>query len=453
MSNRGILLTGASGTIGQYILKNLLESGNEVALLVRDRGQSNARQRVEKLISDLDVRRGFPNPRIITWDLCRDGSQMPSEDKSYLINNVTRILHCAASVQFLEDPRSGEPWRSNVEGTRNLLALANEIGGVHFYHVSTAYVCGAHQGTFLESTHWAPTSFNNVYEQSKYQAEQLVLEARSQLASVTILRPSIVVGDSNTGRAPTFNTLYAGLRFASALSENDTHSIPSLLQGMQLDGKATKNVVPVNWVAEMISEIVCNDRLAGGVYHLTHHQPISVAEICQAMIEAIALEPEHWTQMRQMTKSSLPLDDAIASYLKPFQSYFKNDPVFDSKNIAPLKEKYPLPLMDQAVLVKLFRFAIRSLMRSQPHASASQNTSLVRLHPSTWNALVEGKLSLREAMRLGAVVVCGPLDMQCLAIEGLRRKLEQQQLSMKQSMPIDTWPTDRSLLEKGVLHG
>ncbi len=283
-------------------------------------------------------------------------------------------------MQFLEDPRSGEPWRSNVEGTRSLLQLAAEIGGVHFYHMSTAYVCGAHQGVFLESTHWAPTSFNNVYEQSKYQAERLVLDSQPRLASVTILRPSIVVGDSNTGRAPTFNTLYAGLRFASALSEIDTHSIPSLLQGMQLDGKATKNVVPVNWVAEMISEIVSNDRWAGGVYHLTHDQPISVAEICQAMIEAIELEPEHWGRMRQMTKSSLPLEDAIASYLKPFQSYFKNDPQFDSKNIAPLKEKYPLPLMDQGVLVKLFRFAIRSLMRSQPHASASQSFNTESIH-------------------------------------------------------------------------
>ncbi len=55
-------------------------------------------------------------------------------------------------------------------------------------------------------------------------------------------------------------------------------------------------------------------------------------------------------------------------------------------------------------------------------------------------------------MRLGAVVVCGPLDMQSLAIEGLRRKLEQQQLG-NPSMPIDACPTDRSLLAKGVLHG
>ena len=53
------------------------------------------------------------------------------------------MLHVAASVDFFGDERTGEPFRSNVEGTENLLKVCEQAGIEKFHHVSTAYVGGS----------------------------------------------------------------------------------------------------------------------------------------------------------------------------------------------------------------------------------------------------------------------------------------------------------------------
>ncbi len=64
--------------------------------------------------------------------------------------NVSAVVHSAASLKFHDDG-CGEPWLSNIEGTRNVLSLCEVAGVRKLHYVSTAYVCGLREGTIYES--------------------------------------------------------------------------------------------------------------------------------------------------------------------------------------------------------------------------------------------------------------------------------------------------------------
>src|SRR4029077_1993749 len=109
------------------------------------------------------------------------------------------IIHCAGLVQFdqylLPDLRE-----INVEGTRQVRPLADQCRVSEFHHVSTAYVVGKRTGRVLESNLSSRKGFHNPYEETKFEAEQMVRKWRSHDGREAIVyRPSIVVGDSNTG--------------------------------------------------------------------------------------------------------------------------------------------------------------------------------------------------------------------------------------------------------------
>ena len=82
-------------------------------------------------------------------------------------------------------------------------------------YVSTAYVAGDRRGLAREAELDVGQGFRNAYEQSKHEAERLVWSRRERLP-VTIVRPSIVVGERGTGWTASFNVVYGPLRaFAS----------------------------------------------------------------------------------------------------------------------------------------------------------------------------------------------------------------------------------------------
>jgi thioester reductase-like protein len=176
-----------------------------------------------------------------------------------LAEQVTTIVHSAASVSFTM-PLT-EAREINLEGTRRMLEfaeLARERGGLERYgHVSTAYVAGTHAGRFAECDLDLGQEFRNSYEQSKFEAEQLV-RSKDGLP-FTIMRPSIVVGDRRSGWTSAFNVLYWPLRaFARGLF-TAVPAIPS----------APVDVVSIDYVADAIHELCESAGGVGETYHLT----------------------------------------------------------------------------------------------------------------------------------------------------------------------------------------
>jgi long-chain acyl-CoA synthetase len=149
----------------------------------------------------------------------------------------------------------------NVEGTRRVLELAElcqKRGKLRRYaHISTAYVAGTHRGEFREEQLDVGQNFRNPYEQSKFEAEQLV-HTHAHLLPIQIFRPSIVVGERSTGWTPSFNVLYTPLKAF----------VRGALPALPARRSAPVDVVPVDYVADAVFKL-SNDPLAdSGTYHL-----------------------------------------------------------------------------------------------------------------------------------------------------------------------------------------
>ncbi len=176
-------------------------------------------------------------------DLTLPGLGLDARRREEIAEHVDEIIHSAASVSF--DLPLDEARTVNVEGTRRVLELAEaceERGGlVRYAHVSTAYVAGDHKGDFSELDHDLGQGFSNSYELSKWEAEGLVREHAERLP-VQIFRPSIVVGDEESGWTASFNVIYTPLR---AYARGALPLIPAR-------PSAPVDIVPVSYVARSI---------------------------------------------------------------------------------------------------------------------------------------------------------------------------------------------------------
>jgi thioester reductase-like protein len=258
-----LLITGATGFLGQEILLRYLErSDRQIYALIRAENDLRATERMRSILISLF---GEADPYLsrinaVAADVESPGLGLDDDRLGELASRVTEIIHSAASVSFTL-PLS-ESRRVNVEGTRRLLEFAElcqrrgqSLG--RFCHISTAYVAGDHPGEFTEDQLEVGQGFRNAYERSKFEAELLVRE-RSARLPVLILRPSIVVGERSTGWTSSFNVLYPPLK---AFARGAYPVIPARRS-------TPVDVVPVDYVADAVVELVESSQDDLGVYHL-----------------------------------------------------------------------------------------------------------------------------------------------------------------------------------------
>jgi long-chain acyl-CoA synthetase len=257
-----VLLTGATGFVGMEILARYLErTDRPVIAPVRARDGAEAAERLRGTVACLfgDEQAFAERLTAVPADIEQPGLGLDPATRDSVAERVTDIVHSAASVSFtLPLQQSRE---INVEGTRRMLELANLCacrGGLeHFSYISTAYVAGTHKGRFGEDQFDVGQHFRNPYEQSKFEAESLVRAADGRLP-IQIFRPSIVVGERNTGWTPAFNVLYSPLK---AFVRGSLPAVPARRS-------APVDVVPVDYVADAVFELA-GERVDGThTYHL-----------------------------------------------------------------------------------------------------------------------------------------------------------------------------------------
>jgi long-chain acyl-CoA synthetase len=254
-----VFLTGATGFLGMEVLARLLEAGDrDVVALVRAEDTAAAERRLDGVLETLwrDPAPYRDRVRAVAGDLTEPGLGLDPVERHALAEDTEAVLHCAASISFdlpLEEAR-----RINVEGTREVIGFAREAKSLgrldRFLHVSTAYVAGAYPGTFRERQLVAGQQFRNTYERTKWEAEQVIAAAGD--LSPAVVRPSIVMGESDSGWTPAFNVLYWPLR---AFSRGLFDTVPALAEGRV-------DVVPVDYVADGIVHLL--DRGEAGVFNL-----------------------------------------------------------------------------------------------------------------------------------------------------------------------------------------
>ena len=137
-----ILLTGATGLVGRYLLRDLLLRKKRVAVIARPSARLSARERVESIMQhwEMELGRSLPRPIVLEGDICSPNMGMTTEDVNWVSENCLEIVHNAAILRFKAADRSDEPFRTNLNGTRNVLDFALQQKIADFHYVSTAYV-------------------------------------------------------------------------------------------------------------------------------------------------------------------------------------------------------------------------------------------------------------------------------------------------------------------------
>jgi thioester reductase-like protein len=252
----GVVLTGATGFVGSELLARFLERGDRrVYALVRasDHEEAAARLPAHERLTP------------VAADIERPGLGLERRAADAIAEESTTVVHCAASVSFGLDLERSR--RVNVDGSRRMLELAELCarrgdGLERLSYVSTAYVAGTHRGLFGEDQLDLGQTFRNSYERSKFEAETLLRERASGLP-LQVLRPSIVVGDTRTGRTSSFNVLYAPLK---AFARGRLPAIPGRRS-------APVDIVPVDYVADAAYGLAAHG--PDGTFHLVAGQNAS----------------------------------------------------------------------------------------------------------------------------------------------------------------------------------
>jgi len=353
-------LTGGTGLVGAYILHDLLRSGHQVAVLARPCKKQSPKQRIESILAywERETGKKLPRPVVIEGDLQDDSWR--ERYARWFKSNCGSVIHSAASLTFYGDS-GGEPWRSNINGTKKILSICKDYGIRRMHYISTAYIAGSSRW-FSEDDFDRGQILRNDYEQSKFTAEKLVREA-SFLDRPTIYRPSIVVGDSQTAYTTTYHGFYAVLKLAHTLVRRmplGSTSGRNLLGALGMDGSEHKNFVPVDWVAAVFDHIFSNPQFHGQTYHLTSPQPPLLRDFVDVVQDAVETYSSLATESDPYRASENWFFQNYTDQVQVYKAYLQDDPAFDSTNTQMVAPHLPCPVMDVDLMMFLARDAILS---------------------------------------------------------------------------------------------
>lgn len=375
-SPRGIFLTGATGLLGRYLLRDLLASGRHVGVLVRDGPRGTASDRLNELLafgSEM-LGRKLPKPVLLHGDLTAPRLGLGIAERRWLAREADVLIHSAAQVLYRQTP-DGEPWETNVNGTRRLLELCRSLGVVEVHHLSTAFVCGDRRGIVFENELDCGDGSSNAYERSKFASERMVRAFNGIRA--TIYRPSVVVGDSRTGYTSTYHHFYRFLELAVRLSSRParaTHEDKPRRQRLSLrlplTGEEAQNLVPVDWVSRAILSLLSRPRWQGRTYHLVARQSVRLQEIKGIIEDLVQIEGIQWVG-RDGLADPTSLEQLILEQFQDYWSYLQSDLLFDCRNTRQALPDLPPPSFDREMVIRLLRFAQednwgRERMRGKP---------------------------------------------------------------------------------------
>ncbi|MEK6246898.1 MAG: SDR family oxidoreductase, partial [Planctomycetales bacterium] len=105
-----ILMTGATGLLGEYLLHDLLKLGYRFALVVRRGRKESVQQRIESMLQMWERRLGYllPRPVCFEGDVSSELLGLDEPDRHWISMNCDRVLHNAAVLTFFGENREGE---------------------------------------------------------------------------------------------------------------------------------------------------------------------------------------------------------------------------------------------------------------------------------------------------------------------------------------------------------
>ena len=373
-----IFLTGATGFLGTVLLRDLLMQGHTVTALVRSQQGLSASDRLKDRLLDYDP--GF------LWDQFSGRKLFAVEgDTTQLFFGLSKGLYdqCVASTDILIHNAActalETDWKVletiNIGGTREAIAFASRTREKLLLHVSSAYVAGERTGVVLEEELLMTEGFRNGYERSKAIAENEVRDAAaSGRIRFLIVRPSIIVGDSQSGyMCPNhhfFDLIFRLLEIRQMI-QNRTGDCRFRIPG---EPHATKNFIPVDYVAGLISLLLTTEEAWGKTFHLTDPAPIGLGMLNRYVRTALDWPDLVWCPKAEIQELS-PLERRFFRSIQIYEKYFWQEAFFDQSQLKsvlgarlPVFDQMSQGTVDRMVKFIQTKYARRGITRKQRSA-------------------------------------------------------------------------------------
>ncbi len=283
-------VTGATGFIGRHLVEELLDHRDgDIFVLVR----KGSLPRMEALIRRWDTNRVIP----VTGDLAKANLGVARKWRAEHRGEIEHFFHVAAIYDMTAGDESNQTM--NVDGTRNAVRLAGALDAGCFHQVSSVAAAGDHVGQFDETMFHEGQHLPSPYHRTKFESEKIVREEAS--VPWRVYRPSIVVGDSQTGEMDKADGPYYFFPMLKVLRDR----LPAWLPLVGVDLGDT-NLVPVDYVAKAMDHLAHLPDRDGEAFHLVNPEPQAVGDLVNLFCAA-AGAPQFATPVDRRLTTSGPL--------------------------------------------------------------------------------------------------------------------------------------------------
>ncbi|MAU84043.1 MAG: hypothetical protein CME34_19665 [Gordonia sp.] len=282
-----VLLTGATGFLGSFILEELLSTTeSEVWCLVRARNEDDARARLKRTMAQYGHVQYESTDRIrpLAGDLALPRLGLTANQWDQLAGTIDAIYHNGAHVNHVAHY---DALRSaNVHGTEEVLRLATTVRSKAVHFVSTAGVpVDEEAAPSVRMTTGRHDGLLSGYLASKWVAECLLRAAAERGIDVTVYRPGLISGHSATGVHQEHDTVWNLMRAAASLGIAPDVIEPEL------------PFVPVDHVARAIVALSRTSGAYGDVHYLVAEEPVRLRRLLDMLSERLPLRyvpSEQW---------------------------------------------------------------------------------------------------------------------------------------------------------------
>jgi nucleoside-diphosphate-sugar epimerase len=372
------VLTGATGFLGSHLMAALLERGDRLIILGRPHAKKGSLgERVAKLLAWFGLEDLSAQVETAEVDLLKPLCGLEADRYNALCARTDHVIHCASDTRFSEKNRL-ESIATNVLSLKGIIEFATDSDASWFHYISTAYAVGV-IASFCPEAPVTAKRFANVYEETKAQAEkEVAARCGAHAIPFTIIRPSIVYGDSRSGRASRFNALYNYVKWLYCIRKIylediekhggeksrecgiylDSEGILNIPLRMVLPQRRNINLIPIDYFVAATLSIMGDpeDRM---IYNVTSDAPKTVEEIvwyCESFLRIRGIEivygnPSDGTPLN-------PADALFNKFIYPYRPYLSDRRIFDRSNTNRATSGAAPPALTYAVFKGCMDYAV-----------------------------------------------------------------------------------------------
>lgn len=359
-------------------MAGLVTKGYNIIVFGRQAKNEALNERIFRLLKWFGVDSMSDQVTCIDTDLSQDYLGIYSTEYARLCSLVDSVIHCASDTSFSESKRE-KVMAANIHNLKGILEFSKNAHVNFFHYISTAYVADSGV-THCKETLSTVKTFTNVYEESKATAEKIIsIFCDKNDIPLSIIRPSIVYGDSQTGRSLKFNALYFPVRSAQSIRDiylNDIMNnggLKAAKNGIFIDKEGYLflplkiylpyegdiNIIPVDYFVNSTISIIenCSDN---GIYHLTNPNRTTmkiVSKFYEKLMKVRGVEIIYGAMPKDLERN--PAEELFDRFVEPYRPYLSDNREFDRTNAMLITNNHHPPEFTYDIFKTCMEYAIK----------------------------------------------------------------------------------------------